>query len=846
MVLYSHITLRYIKSMVVVKTKNTNLHMRSINVEDCIAKTELHGSIVVPGMTVEEHGLLTAYVYSTLTTKLGFKKLFPFISDTTIAASLHDIGKISLPFQQKIWSNVDSTYDKPIECKTIICNVSHSELSGKTIAEYSNNKGFQYVVWNHHGIMLNNYPASSSKADFFGGIPYYDSRIGLIKRFEDRYGKFPNNLSIEQIRLISGCVTVSDWISSSVSKHQFLENCKLAAQKSVKNSGISKIATKRKLVFKEIFGFSPNEMQKTFIESVDKPGIHILEAQMGMGKTEAAIYAAYKLILSGHANGLYFALPTQLTSVMTYNRVKQAVSKFAVIPDSSVRLVFSSSDLYAVCGDELDAGGSWFDSKKRSILAPVGVGTIDQALMAVINVKHSDVRLFGLANKVVILDEVHSYDMYTSTILEHLVSTLRKLGCTVFILSATLNENRRKALLSLEADIKLSQTYPLVSCQKYGQKDIIIEKSIPTEEEKVIHYSIESDENILYDAAVNAALDGEYVLWIENTVDNAQGVYRILSARLAGTGVEVGLIHSRFTRHDRAVREAYWTGVFGKDNTNRYSDGGKVLIGTQVLEQSLDIDSDLLITRICPIDMLLQRMGRLRRHEKFNNVRKTDTARCFIGSPKYENVSEPVDEFGVDGLIYSPYFLMKSLCVLSESNTIKIPADIRKIIDSVYCSDNPNPRLEKARAILAASYSKLSSLARLSLNTTLSASSDDGFTRYSEFETIDVLLLKEWNYPESITTLDGSILNLSSGERKTLARTILSNTVPVQKRKIGLKGLSDDVSSRLKPFVYVPDNQDERIRVCVVKDSSMYDISGNKQERLRYSERLGFEIIRSF
>lgn len=832
--------------MIAIKIKETASHIRPVNTDDCIAKTELCGSTTVPGMTVEEHGILTAIVYNYLTKRLGFSEAFPFTVDATIAAALHDIGKISLPFQQKIWANVDSSYKKPIECNTDKCDVSHSELSGKTIADYSNNSGLKYVVWNHHGVMLNDFPASSSKADFFGGLSYHEARTSIIKIFEEQFGPFPSNLSLEHIRLISGCVTVSDWLSSSISKHKFLENSNMAAKQAVENSGINKLNITKELEFKELFGFSPNMVQKTFIETVDKPGVYVLEAQMGMGKTEAAIYAAYKMILSGQANGLYFALPTQLTSVMTYNRVRQAVSKFSDIAGSSIRLVFSSSELYTDCGDELDAGGSWFDSRKRSILAPVGVGTIDQALMAVINVKHSDVRLFGLANKVVILDEVHSYDMYTSTILEQLVTTLRKIGCTVFILSATLNENRRKALLSLEADRKLSQNYPLVSCQKYNNKDMIVEKSISTEEEKIIHYSIEPDENALYDAAVNAALNGEYVLWIENTVDNAQGVYRILSARLVGTGVEVGLIHSRFTRHDRAARESYWTGIYGKDNTKRYSDGGKVLIGTQVLEQSLDIDSDLLITRICPIDMLLQRMGRLRRHERFNSIRKTDNAMCLIGSPKYGIISEPVDDFGVDGLVYSPFFLMKSLCVLSESNTVKIPADIRKLIDSVYCSDDTDPRLDKARTILSASFSKLSSLARLSLNTTLTASSDDGFTRYSELETVDVLLLKEWNYPQSITTLDGTILNLSSGERKTLARTILFNTVPVQKRKIGLKGLSDDESSRLKPFVYIPDNRDERIRAIVVKDSSIYDISGNRQEGLRYSEELGFEILRSF
>ncbi|MEN3752597.1 DEAD/DEAH box helicase [Mangrovibacter sp. SLW1] len=199
-----------------------------------------------------------------------------------------------------------------------------------------------------------------------------------------------------------------------------------------------------------------------FIEQVVGPGVYILEAQMGMGKTEAALYAAYQLLSKGKATGIYFALPTQLTSNKIYDRfntfLEQIVS--AETPKRSLLLHSNAWLQNSEAGEEGSPGGSWFNQSKRGLLAPFAVGTIDQALMAVMNVKHGFVRAFGLAGKVVILDEVHSYDLYTGTILNELVAFLRQIDCTVIILSATLSQDRREALLQ---QTTTSTAYPLIT-----------------------------------------------------------------------------------------------------------------------------------------------------------------------------------------------------------------------------------------------------------------------------------------------------------------------------------------------------------------------------------------------
>ena len=187
---------------------------------------------------------------------------------------------------------------------------------------------------------------------------------------------------------------------------------------------------------------------------------------MGMGKTEAALYAAYRMLEQGKAGGIYFALPTQLTSNKIHDRVNAFLSRILLQDSPQAPLLlhgkawlktFSEQEM----GEDAAPGKPWFQSGKRGLLAPFAVGTIDQALMAVIRVRHSAVRAFWLAGKVVIIDEIHSYDTYTGTIVDKLVTLLRDLHCTVIILSATLTQSRRAAFLGAHQPVRTD--YPLIT-----------------------------------------------------------------------------------------------------------------------------------------------------------------------------------------------------------------------------------------------------------------------------------------------------------------------------------------------------------------------------------------------
>jgi CRISPR-associated endonuclease/helicase Cas3 len=314
------------------------------------------------------------------------------------------------------------------------------------------------------------------------------------------------------------------------------------------NAGFVSTALKQDLGFADIFDFSPRDVQQCFIEQVTQPGVYVLEAPMGVGKTEAALYAAYRMLASGQATGLYFALPTQLTSDKIHERVEKFLKQILESDSAHQQplLLHGNAWLKAELGKEGNPGGSWFQASKRGILAPFAVGTIDQALMAVMNVKHGFVRTFGLVGKVVILDEVHSYDSYTGTILDELVKALRQLHCTVIILSATLTEQKRSTLLNSPSTNK---DYPLISAAPNNGD--VTEQSVLKINDAVVGVQIIQDEGSAIDEALQRAEQGQQVLWVENTVADAQRIYGLLARVECSPKVEYGLLHSRFLKTDR-------------------------------------------------------------------------------------------------------------------------------------------------------------------------------------------------------------------------------------------------------------------------------------------------------
>ncbi|MCX6068206.1 MAG: CRISPR-associated helicase Cas3', partial [Chloroflexi bacterium] len=336
---------------------------------------------------------------------------------------------------------------------------------------------------------------------------------------------------------------------------------------------------------------------------------------------------------------------------------------------------------------------SWFASSKQAMLAPYGVGTIDQALLGMVTVKHFFVRRFALAGKVVILDEIHSYDVYTGTLVTALVRELLNLGCTVIVLSATLTGERRRELLNAAGshEVGVPSAYPLISCARRDAPAIQINPQAAAS--KKIQLRAESmDEDIVIAELIARAELGQHVLWIRNTVAEVQHAYRLIRGdtpvgATPNDQIKLGLLHSRFPLHRRGELEDFWLDHLGRDRPVRGS--GSILVATQVVEQSVDIDLDFIVSDLAPTDMLLQRMGRLWRHPR--TYRAAPHPEFWVRLPILPptlspNVAALKKALGRSARVYAPWVLLRTASVITGRVSISLPDDIRPVLEATYAA----------------------------------------------------------------------------------------------------------------------------------------------------------------
>ncbi|MFA6687218.1 MAG: CRISPR-associated helicase Cas3' [Desulfuromonas sp.] len=838
---------------------------RPLPLAQCLAKSyKTSQGIILRGRTVTEHSLIVGEVARSLLLRTPDwlrSALFPEGSEL-IAAS-HDVGKVCPTFQKKIYTDLAEkeaailTALKEFNPETEKQWGGHAGVSQAT-AEACNVGGYiPQIIGQHHGYSPN-LSLRQASSGAFGGQSWQDRRCELLTHLKhDLATDFPDIQDDLQARVLAGLTTVADWIGSGALFENPHEDWRQQVEAALDLAGFIPPKIKSDLSFSEIFPFTPKQTQLSLIDATTKPGVYVLEAPMGLGKTEAALYAAYQLLAQGLATGIYFALPTQLTSDKIHDRVNEFLTH--ILDDQSAHkqslLVHGNAWLKRFeMGEDANPGGAWFSQGKRGILAPFAVGTVDQALMAVMNVKHGFVRTFGLVGKVVILDEVHSYDTFTGTILDALVKALRRLHCTVIILSATLTQERRSKLLGVTPK---ANAYPLITAQpNQGEFQEIESEKIPDVSVSIGHHS----EAAAIEEVLLRAEDGQQVLWIENTVNEAQTVYRILAARAGEFGVSCGLLHSRFLKTDRATNENAWVKYFGKDGVESRAQQGRILVGTQVLEQSLDIDADFLVTRIAPTDMLLQRLGRLWRHEE---TWRPQTARheAWIIAPELAAaVSAPEKQFGPTAKVYAPYVLCRSLEVWQDVTQICLPGQIRQLIEKTYCArEGESAELRKFLYQLEKKRDKLQRLALLGLSQAVTTLPEEkAQTRHSEQDTTEVLLIRAYQHDQKkqgtwVTLLNGEKLWLPYNGRslprqkwREITATLMQNTVKVADY-LAPKALGKKQLLWLGDYFYLGRPEEEesvQLRVALIDQSgalTALDKSNiNDTYELTYDATLGY------
>jgi CRISPR-associated endonuclease/helicase Cas3 len=513
--------------------------------------------------------------------------------------------------------------------------------------------------------------------------------------------------------LLAGFCSVSDWLGSRCddqyfSHHQQPENLETYFEERFNNDA------RRILDFAGVISrphvyvginelldhdHKPRSVQTLVDDLSVESGLTIVEAPTGSGKTEAALSYAWRLVAAGLADSIVFALPTQATANAMLERVELLANKLfdehpnVLLAHGSARFnkAFAVMKHAALEGYEKEDGwvqcSEWLaESRKRVFLGQIGVCTVDQTLISVLPVRHRFVRGFGLGRSVLIIDEVHAYDAYMYGLLEEVLRQQKMSGGSAILLSATLPERQRWQLCAAwSATVEQQGTkapYPLVT---WTSGDTTIPFILDPEQrpddiavrvEPVLVSEMKPDAALMR-RIIAAAEAGAQVAIICNLVDVAQGLARELRRM---TSVAVDLFHARYCYSHRREKELDAIKRFGP-NGERLA--GRIMVATQVIEQSLDLDFDWLITQLCPVDLLFQRMGRLHRHARPKRPTGFEAPLCTVLLPE-------TDDYGSHGLIYANTRVLwrtATLLASAPKGEIVFPEAYRTWIESCYCED---------------------------------------------------------------------------------------------------------------------------------------------------------------
>jgi len=552
------------------------------------------------------------------------------------------------------------------------------------------------------------------------------------------------DIAIEQVEAgkadlswwLAGLCTLADWLGSnqdyfpyrtqSIPIQDYLNDAaKPQAAIAVAASGILPALSSAGTSPEQLFSFQDfTPLQNACLMSpLQESGqLHIIEDVTGAGKTEAALILLARIMRSMLADGAYVALPTMATANAMYERTASVYRKlFDEHSTPSLVLAHGARHLDPHFQNSIVAEGflpdeseyipgeqnaearcnAWLaDNNKKALLAQVGVGTIDQALLAVLKSRHQSLRLLGLLGKVLIVDEVHASDAYMHRLLCELLRLHSSAGGRAILLSATLPSRMRQDLIrawssTVENERGSAAAYPLLTsvCN-----DGIVNQAVATRAtvQRRLNTKLIHDESEVLDWLLQKVVAGHCVAWIRNTVDDAIRAWQSVTDALGED--RVTLFHARFALGDRLDIEKHVLATFG-EKSHASSRAGKVVIATQVIEQSLDLDFDEMVTDLAPIDLLIQRAGRLRRHVRDQEGNRLDhviedqrgaaTLHILTPPPVLDADSQWIKKLlPGTGAVYPDHArLWLSAKILTESSSIQIPEQLRDVIEYVYGDD---------------------------------------------------------------------------------------------------------------------------------------------------------------
>ena len=676
------------------------------------------------------------------------------VARLSLLAALHDIGKVNVGFQTQIWRNEDlpESARRPrraghtLDLTPLLNGNGDTETSGwffdalgwwwDAVESWDDRGGatvcaLLIATLSHHGRPLCLKESRQPNPGIwrrYGDLRPQEqvSRIGRLARdwfpaaFTDAGPPLPAAPAFQHHFL--GLCNLADWIGSNERwfeyvaepRNDYIATARANAERAVNDVGLNRSAQRAGFSglpdFADLFGLAggPNAIQQAAQDTPLDAPLVIIESETGSGKTEAALWRFARMYEAGLVDGLYFALPTRSAAVQIHERVHRFIGRLFPNRTSPETVLAVPGYLRAgdAAGQRLQDYAVWWDdhaadgrrwaaeSTKRYLAAQIAVGTVDQALLGALMVKNAHLRTACLARSLLVVDEVHASDTYMSEILAALLDAHLGSGGQALLMSATLGSVARQRWRG-EPAVGLADAiavaYPAVSA-RHGVRAVAENGAGKTVSIKA--RPIMGDPAAIAQSALEAARAGAKVLVVRNTVGYAIRVHQAIE-EIAGDDAELlfavngipTLHHGRFAAPDRRLLDRRIEELLGRERES----GGRIVVGTQTLEQSLDIDADLLITDLSPMDVLLQRIGRLHRHRRDDRPHDYATPQCIALTPPDDDLSplltkgngQTANGLGPYGGVYrSLHILEATRRLIAEYPEWRIPAMNRKLVES--------------------------------------------------------------------------------------------------------------------------------------------------------------------
>lgn len=680
----------------------------------------------------------------------------------TWLAGIHDIGKATPAFACQAPMLVERMRHRGLDFHTDLINADrrlapHATAGHVILVDWlrdeqgwDDGSDYAVVVGGHHGVPPTDegIRAVNVRRYLLGDGAWTDVQRELLAWMADRTGAKERLADWRDSRLpqpvqaiLTGLVIMADWIASN--EEYFPYELTASEAERVEDAWqtldlpVPWTAREAPSTVDDVFaarfdlpvGATPRPVQRTVAgqaESMSLPGMMIVEAAMGEGKTEAALAAVEILSRRCGASGCFVALPTRATSDAMFKRVLGWLTRLpdadTAHGDRDIMLAHGKSAFNPEydrlkwkslpSGIGIDDGGAdvgvhqWLAGRKRAMLSSFVVGTIDQLLFAALRSKHLVLRHLGLAGKVVVIDEAHAYDVYMSTFLDRTLEWLGAYGVPVIVLSATLPAARRAQMMEayddgrlgppppltwrdrgrpkvdVYAGLRTDLRYPLVTASTPQRGGVSCASGDSGRRIEVKLEPLDDDLAGLTELLRDRLSAGGCALVVRNTVARVQETAAVLRQTL---DLPVSVAHSRFMARDRATKDIWLRDTFGPPG-EAHRPHRHVVVASQVAEQSLDIDFDLLVTDLAPVDLMLQRIGRLHRHQRPDRPAHLTPATCYVTGADW--TMTPPKPVSGSRRVYQEAALLRGAAVvnryLTGDEALRLPDDIAPLTQAAY------------------------------------------------------------------------------------------------------------------------------------------------------------------